>query len=69
MEAVLKVPKLKVKIYGILHMNQIEKHYVKELKYKVHFHSVCVGTLVKDNDLSVLFPCIHTSIFLWITAE
>lgn len=64
MEAVLKVPS--VKIYGILHMNQIDEHYIK---YKVPFHSVCVGIPVKDHDPSVLFPCIQTSIFLWITAE
>lgn len=67
MEAVLKVPS--VKIHGILHMNQTDEHYIKELKYNVHFHSVCAGTLVQDNDPSVLLPCIHTCIFLWITAE
>lgn len=35
----------------------------------LQIHSVCVGTLVKDNDPSVLFPCMHISTFLWITAE
>lgn len=67
MEAVFKVPS--VKFDGILHMSQRDEHYIKEFKYNVHFHSVCVGTPVKDKGPSVLFPCLHTSIFLWITAE
>lgn len=69
MEAVLKVPS--VKFDGILHMSQRDEHYIKEFKYNVHFHSVCVGTPVKDKEHkgNVLFPCLHTSIFLRITAE